>query len=275
MKRIGLAILILFIVVGRVKAQGQIIFQMADPAQDDRGAGGLLYPSHQVFVPGLFDLRKFTVLRDDEYFYFDFQFTNITNPFGAPEGYFHQRLEVYFDTNYPGGNEKITFAQYELETSPNYGWEACLSVAPFGEGYLEITTPTGTKRISTGVSSYVQPDEKTIRVQVEQALLPEPDRSWRYYVLVGSFDGLAPEFWRDLGINPWDVGGEGPPIFDLLAPRWGLRSQKRQLGKGVLHPMGPGWFGNLPWLLIVLVLALAVGIVFWGIYYWRWLHARN
>lgn len=274
MKRLALAFFILFFVTSGIKAQEQIIFEMGDPAQDDGGAGALLYPSHQVFVPGLFDLREFTVAVDQTHVYFDFQFTTLTNPFGAPEGYFHQRLEVYLDTVYPGGYEEITVAQHQLRTAPNYGWEARLGVAPFGESYLETSTPTG-QIVREGVSSYVQPDGKTIRVGVDRDLLPEPDRSWRYYVLVGSFDGLREGFWRDRGVDPWDVGGEGIPIFDLLAPRLGTKHQKLQLTKGVLHPVGPGWRGNLPWLLIVLVGALAVGVIFWGIYVWRWLNVRN
>lgn len=275
MNKYGLVILILLILAFGVRAQERVVFQMGDPPGDDWGAGDLRYPRHQVFVSGLFDLRKFVVVEEQKYVCFDFQFTTITNPFGAPEGYFHQRLEVYLDTSYPGGKEDIVFAQHELKTSPDYGWEVRLAVAPFEESYLEYSTPNQQRRVTEGISSYVQPDGKTIRVQVLKELLPEANRSWRYYVLVGSFDGLAEGFWRDLGINPWDVGGEGAPIFDLLAPRWGLRSQKHQLTEGVLHPVGPGWGGNLPWLLICLVAALAVGAVFWVIYLWRWLHARN
>lgn len=275
MRRLALVVMVLFLVVEPIFAQEQIIFQMRDPGRDDRGAGGVLYPSHQVFVPGLFDLRKFTVLRDADNYYFDLTFTTVTNPFGAPEGYFHQRIEIYLDTSFPGGREDISFGQYKLQTSPEYGWEIRLSVAPFNESYLQLLTSQGTKKVTAGITSYLKLDGETIRVQVDQNLLPEQPKLWHYYVLVGAFDGLAPEFWRDVGVDPWALGGEKPPVFDLLAPKWGLRSQKSQLRRCTLHPVGTAWFGSLPWLVIILVAALLLGLVFWFVFLGRWFRARN
>lgn len=275
MRRLALVILSLLLAASFVSAQEKVIFQMRDPARDDQGAGGVLYPTHEVFVSGLFDLRKFAVLQDPDNYYFDLTFATVTNPFGAPEGYFHQRLEIYLDTTYPGGQEMISFGQYELKTSPKYGWEIRLSIAPFGESYLQIATEEGVRKVSEGISSFLKGDQQTIRVQMAKDLLPSSPDLWHYYVLVGSFDGLATEFWRDVGIDPWALGGEKPPVFDLLAPRWGLRSQRQQLRKGILYPVGKGWLGSLPWLIIALLAALCLGLIFWLVFYWRWLRVRN
>lgn len=272
MRKIGTILLIIVMFSLGVQAQEQEIFRMRDPKGDDFGAGALLYPNHAVYVPGLFDLQEFAVAFDQAYVYFDFQFAVLTNPFQAPEGYFHQRLEVYIDTEGPGGSESIQIGPYQFKTVPKMGWEVRLKVAPFGESRLFVGE--GSPQISEGVSCFVAPDGRTIRVQVDRTLLPEPNLSWRYYVLVGAFDGLSVDFWRDLGDGPWQVGGEGPPIFDLLAPRWGGKSQKAQLEEGLLRPvMGKApWMGYIKWGLIS---TLGLGTVFGGFFLWRWNNGRT
>lgn len=70
----------------------------------------MVYPSHEVFVPGLFDLLKFQVSVDQQFVFFDFQFAALTNPFRAPEGYFHQRLELYITTGVNPGPGEIKLA---------------------------------------------------------------------------------------------------------------------------------------------------------------------
>lgn len=255
-------------------AQERIVFQMSDPIGDDFGAGKLAYPSHEVFSAGLFDLKKFSVAVDEDYVYFDFQFPVVTNPFQAPEGYFHQRLEVYIDTD-PGGNEEIIVGHYRFRTAPKFGWEVRLTVAPFGESRLYLQNTNEMQAFTDGVSSFLLKDEKTIRVQVDKKLLFEPTQEWRYYVLVGSFDGLALDLWRDLGDGSWQVDGEGPPVFDLLAPRWGTKSQKSQLNKALLYPVGLSWKSNLLWIKISLMIVLGAGVAFWSLFLWRWVNDRT
>lgn len=261
--RILCGALLFFLLGGALlPAQTEVIFQRKDPRGDDRGAGGLLYPEQEVFVAGLFDLLQFRVSADQYNVYFDFRFAKITNPFQAPEGYFHQRLEVYLDSSFPGGNESILAGGRELKTEPARGWEVRLTVAPFQETRLFIWSPAKIEQIEEGVCSYLLEDGCTIRAVVPRILLPEPDPGWRYYVLVGSFDGLSAGFWRDLGPDPlWQVGGEGLPVFDLLAPRWGPFTQKRQLSAGVLRPVGPGRW-EAPWFRVVLVSSLGLGFLF-------------
>src|SRR5690625_231109 len=71
-----------------------VVFTMRDPSGDDRGGGELIYPTHAAFEPfhGLFDLRRFQVSASSETAYFDLTFGEITNPFSAPEGFYHQRI---------------------------------------------------------------------------------------------------------------------------------------------------------------------------------------
>ncbi len=252
-------------------AQAEIIFQRSDPRGDDYGSGTLVYPSHEVYVPGLFDLRHFSVEVHEAHVSFDFRFSAISNPFRAPEGFFHQRLEVYIATGESKGNENIVLGRHEFQTAPGYGWQVRIAVAPFGESRLYLAEAGRARVFFTGIFPELLPDGKTIRVRVNRDLLPEPLQSWRYYVLVGAFDGLALDYWRDLGAGPWQVGGEGPPVFDLLAPRWGRRNQKRQLASGVLYPLGGGGGG---WIVLGLLSGLAA-LIIGGFFVWRWIRVRT
>lgn len=267
MRRLVWVLLAVLLLGGQAAAE-EILVQIRDPRGDDRGAGGLVYPSHEVFVPGLFDLLKFQVSVDQQFVFFDFQFAALTNPFRAPEGYFHQRLELYITTGVNPGPSEIQVGRHRLQTSPAAGWDLRLSAAPFGESKLYVWRGSDQEPevYSRGVTSLALSDGKTVRLQVDKTLMPDSSSAWGYYVLVGAFDGLAQDLWRDAGQGPWQVGGEGVPIFDLLAPRFGSGNQKTQLSRGVLVPVYGGkpahwyWLGGGAAVAAVLCFLL-----------WRWL----
>lgn len=252
-------------------AKEVVLFQVKDPGGDDYGAGRLTYPSHGVYHAGLFDLEEFRVASDADSLFFDFQFATLTNPFGAPEGFFHQRIEVYVSTGAIGGSEAISLGSHQFQTSPGFSWDLHLQVAPFGESALWLYKAGARQKLPGDATCFALTDQRLIRLQLAKNLIPDHNSSWRYIVLVGAFDGLAVDFWRDLGPSPWELGGEGPPIFDLLAPRFGAKNQKHQLASGVFHPVGEG----RNWLAPVLSGALGVGVLVGGIVLWRWTHGRT
>ncbi|MCK9526320.1 MAG: hypothetical protein M0R49_10420 [Limnochordia bacterium] len=266
--------LLLVPVAPSVIGQGfeEVVVLFTDAREDDVGSGGLLYPKHGLYVPGLFDLLRFEVARDNDFTYFDFQFAALTNPFQAPEGYFHQRLEVYMRTGESEGRRDVRVGPYTLQTAPDLGWDFRLSVAPFDESRLYVVGEDGQIGVFSGeVHSRRLPESETIRAQVKSSILPQPDSDWGYYVLVGAFDGLAEGFWRDLGEGPWQVGGTGTPIFDILAPRFGRHSQKAQLSAGVLYPVVASRFPVVPWLFGILATVLVLTVFF----LWRWRHGGS
>ena len=88
------------------------------------------------------------------------------------------------------------------------------------------------------------------------AVVGRPQKSWRYYVLVGAYDGFGPGFLREIRPEPgdWHFGGatmdEAPRVLDLLAPDRGKYAQERQLQPGkdgipVLYPVNMG--KGVPW----------------------------
>lgn len=279
-RNLGTALLLLFffffLVTCALAAAGQsqekVIVHLKDPRGDDVGAGALRYPDHGVYLPGLFDLLEFKVSTDEDFVYYDFRFVALTNPFQAPEGYFHQRLEVYIQTGDTPGPTEIKVGQHRLQTNSPQGWNLRLSVSPFEESRLYVAGEEGRLKVFTQeVSSGSLADSNTIRVQVNRHVLPQPDLAWGYYVLVGSFDGLAEDFWRDLGDGPWQLGGAGTPVFDLLAPRHGRRKQEAQLSKGLLDPMYGRKVNMIPWSVGALAVVLTLGVVC----LWRWRYGRS
>ncbi len=276
-RNVGTVILMVVLFAGlgmslKVQSAGETIARFSDVRGDDAGAGQLFYPEHAVYVPGLFDLLGFEVSRDASFVYFDLRFAALTNPFQAPEGYFHQRIEILIRTGESPEKTDIPIGSHTLQTGLGLGWNVRLSVAPFDESRLIVVGEDGQVQVlSEEVISGILPDNQTIRVQVNSDALPQPDSAWGYYVLVGSFDGLAQGSWRDLGDGPWQVGGEGLPVFDLLSPRFGRRSQKNQLSEGVLYPVYASGANPVIWLSAALGVVLVLGVVF----IWRWRLGRS
>lgn len=230
--------------------ESHALFSMVDPPGDDFGAGGLSYPIDRAFYPfhGLMDLRRFSVFSDDLSFRFRFRFGSLANPWNAPEGFYHPRIDVYIHTSSgPGGSRPLRPGP-GVRFAARWPWHLWLRVAPFGETAVytwqdEADSPG--RRSGIRVTS--DAGRNTVEVLVPKKLLPGSPSEWRYYVLVGSFDGFGTDGYRRLapdGPTRWLLGGESPArVVDMLAPVWGPRRQAGQLVAGseefpVIHPVG-------------------------------------
>lgn len=228
-----------------------------DPFGDDTGDGSLLYPTDESFPAGVFDLTQFAVLIDNDFIRFRFQFANITNPWHAPEGFYHQRIDVFIHT--VAGTGKTT----PLRPGPGivhfderYPWDTWLRIAPWEGAQLfyyhdDPDEPGRTEGIHVGVVG-----DYTIEARVPRHYMEQPSRDWRYYVLVGSFDALGVDGYRTVQSEPsqWLLQGDQIDlrIVDVLARPFSIASQQKQLqpdalGMIVLHPVYAGqrrkvWF---------------------------------
>lgn len=243
-----------------------VLFSMEDRVGDDYGQGSVTYPLHDVFEPGLFDLRRVHIWHDDDNLYFDVSFGRVTNPWNAPEGFFHQLIDIYIDAE-PGGHTNPVAPGPGVQFSPDAGWEYRLRIQPWGHSqWLDGRLTPGK---AYPIEALALPDGKTIRAEVPLAAAGSPHKGWRYYVLVGGFDTFGPDHYRRVTetATQWCFGGgfsEGPQVIDLLDGGPGRRNQKAQLAtKGpddklpVLLPVGPGislpfTWGNLLASLVVL-----------------------
>jgi hypothetical protein len=122
-----------------------IVTSHSDPAGDDNGAGSLLYPMNRDYQEGDLDLRKFTLSRDTDGFWFEASFANpirdpstaLTGP-GADsvsdfvrKGFYTFNVDVYVDTDRRrGSGNTFTLPGRHLRIDPGYAWERAVILTP-------------------------------------------------------------------------------------------------------------------------------------------------
>jgi len=251
----------------------EVYFFAGDPEGDDNGPGTYIYPRDPAFAPyeGLFDLLAFEVWSDHgENVYFDVTIKNVTNPWAAPEGFIHPVIHIYVVTGCGEYTEPVNEGP-RVSFSPQYPWEFCLTGIGWENSAVYHPAVTGGRQ-ETPINAVYLPEENLIRLTVSQTIIGTPGKNWRYYVLIGSYDGFGPGFFREIIKEPDDWffggGGEGEPrVIDLLAPERGKYAQENQMclsEEGIpacLYPVGPErkvvwWIWFLPLLGVALYLVL-------------------
>lgn len=261
-------------------AAAEVYFEMRDPLGDEYGYGSYRYPSNIAFQPyqGLFDITEFKVWSEKPgTIYFDTSFAKITNPWMAPEGFIHQNLRILVDSIPARGQTELPAKGAYVSFNPKYGWDFCLKVVGWGNSQIIVDDNGSFKQQPLKAEKLA--DNRTIRVEVPESLIGTPNRKWKYYVLVGSFDGFGEDFFRKVKKDhgEWVIGGGldqtiEPQVLDILAYAGGGHNQAKQLksfdiksGKlATLHPVGSGglnlrdWFGKF--LILVGLAGLGYGI---------------
>lgn len=286
MRRAVVVVLVLFLLlgpgrIGSMSAGGE--FQLADPRGDDYGPGTYIYPKNRAFEPyrGLFDLLSLAVTNEAGAVRFDLTLADLRNPWVAPEGFSHQLIEVYICRRGRAGWVEPPVPGSFVKFSPDYPADIKLKAAPWDSSELLLPGPDGQPvkhQLQAGLAG-----RRTIRITVPLRLIGPATASWRYYVLVGSYDGFGEDNFRPVAAKPgeWHFGGgrddaAEPQVIDILAPERGRYSQERQLSGfdpakkhlAMLMPVGPDFLpgtGGFPWLA---VLVLAGMMVFVGWWYW-------
>lgn len=232
----------------------QNIFVMNDPKGDDRGPGTYKYPIDSIFDPkkGHFDLVKFSFDSQRNNYYFNMTFPLVTNPWGAPEGFSHTMVQIYISDNPDSGRIEPFKPGANVLFDPNNPWQYLIKVVSFNNAAVFWASDfAGANGRKTGVTARLEPDGKTIRVTVPKQLLPGDPYKWKYYVLVGSQDGLGPDNFRVVKakVGQYNFGGGtdtdySPNVIDLLALP---KEQEKMLGsfsvtrktQAVIRPVGP------------------------------------
>lgn len=265
-------------------ANGDGEFQLADPAGDDYGPGGYIYPKNRAFEPyhGLFDLLSLAVSSEADTVRLDLTLADLRNPWVAPEGFSHQLIEVYICRQLGYGRTEPLLAGAYVSFSPKYPWEVRLKAAPWDSSELVVIGPDGQPikhPIQVGLAG-----RRTVRLSVPASVVGLPTAAWRYYVLIGSYDGFGEDNFRPVMAKPgeWHFGGGrddagDPQVLDILAPAHGRYSQERQLGSydpakkqlAALMPVGPGFLpgaGGFPWPWVFVLGALLIAVAWWNWY---------
>ena len=239
-----LGILMVFSLCVPAMADGneQVMFEMQDPAGDDYGPGTYTYPTNIAFSPGRghYDLINFKVFQDDDYVFFDFEFTLLDNTWQADEGFSHQLIDLYIDTGEEGGRTDAFNVGPNVSFSPEHPWNVYIRVAPWKSSLFHAckTPETTTADVRPNFSVERVPSTNIIRAMVDKKLIGDVDASWNYYVLVGSYDGYGLDCYRPVEkeAGAWVFGGgsgdgKSPNVIDILAEESGKYSQHNQLTK--------------------------------------------
>jgi carbohydrate-binding DOMON domain-containing protein len=258
-----------------------VYFDMQDPLGDEHGYGTYQYPSNVAFKPyqGLFDIAEFRVIPGDKgWIYFDTRFAKVTNPWVAPEGFIHQNLRIFINKQPNHGLTILPYLGANVKLDPEYGWEIGLRIVGWGNSQLLTLEDQHTIKART-LKVELLGDQQTIRAFVPEQYIGVPQKNWRYYVLVGSYDGFGEDFFRKVAdkSGEWIIGGGSgqniePRVLDILAPVKGRHSQEKQLHSfdpqtgqlAMLFPAGSDKRSMDPvtWLYICLIVLFISGVTY-------------
>ncbi|NOX36029.1 MAG: hypothetical protein GXO78_00680 [Calditrichaeota bacterium] len=208
----------------------EVLFDVRDPAGDDRGPEGTyVYPTNPHFRPGIFDARRVKIRKDRQYYYFDIQLQNLVNPGWHPESGFQLTflaIALNFGDRAGVRTTRVGMnARYRLPVEYAYNF-----IIYVGNG-LQVQDARGRIRCAYYPTDTRHPigfvDQKRIRFAIPvQFLSDAPLRS--VVVLVGGQDdhggGGMGEF-RHVGktAGEWQGGGadseQAPTVYDVVRTR--------------------------------------------------------
>ncbi|MEO6060780.1 MAG: glucodextranase DOMON-like domain-containing protein, partial [Thermoflexales bacterium] len=229
----------------------RLVGRFDDPTGDDHGPGGYVYPEDAVFLPGSYDLRRVTILRDsaDLIFWIDLG-AAIRNPWGSLIGLSIQTIDIYIDRDPGRGTGRRTLLEGRNAALPKgMGWETALWIEGWNQQLFVPDGETGvTLRDRVRVRASVDARGRVIvRAPLEALGEGDPAR-WGYSVVVLSQETYPSEGARRVrDIEPrasqWRLGGGQADathtrIIDALLPAGAARSQELLLGTYKALPDG-------------------------------------
>ncbi len=219
------------VVVQRPGRTTKKLFDVDDPAGDDRGPNGrYVYPTHPAFRPGIFDGREVTIWKDKNYYYFQVKYQNLTNPGWHPEsGY-----QLTFTAITLNFGDKAGLRRTKVGMNANY-------TVPLEYAYNYVIYVGNGIRITNARDEILAeyrptdlehpigfPEKKLIRFSLPVELFPDL-KLRNAFVLVGGQDdhgaGGIGEF-RKVGkkATEWQGGGGdretgNPNVYDVIEVR--------------------------------------------------------
>lgn len=240
-----------------------------DPPGDDHGPGGYIYPSDpNLYPPGSFDLRRFSVIERGPELEFRVRL-------GAPprrpawagrdlaaqakldSGLFVQNIDIYID-NAPGGwQDALPGRQHRLGPG---GWEVALVLTPQPRALRRLLEDWPARR-GLRLPLRVQLRGRTVIARVAKRSLGEGDiRRWGFAVAVSgarwqqSFQGLdrlrgaarldaltlqVATVAEPRAFGGGQLGADHPQVIDVLSPPGASQ-------EAALRDFGPGRLAQLP-----------------------------
>lgn len=210
----------------------KILLAAQDSLHDDRGPNGrYTYPLDPAFDAGIFDLEKFAMAEDEEYFYFRLRFRHLTQPGWHPEyGFQLTYCAIAFDTDGDAGTGgKQLGMNANFPTAPEIGFERVIyvgggfRVVDEKEKILAEFLPTNQ---NAGEQRLGDIETREIVFAVPVRFIGKLDAKWKVGIYCGAQDdhgGAGVGEFRNVERKPgpW-VGGGGekevgnPNVYDVL-----------------------------------------------------------
>lgn len=245
----------------------EVILDIEDPEKDDHGPGSYVYPTDPVFLPQVFDLKRFQVGMEGEDMVFRFEFYGpVPNPWGSPNGLALQTIDVYIDRDPgKGTGARLLLPGRNAALQKGFGWEVALWAEGWTPGVYapdERGKPKPVPGASLRIA--VNPNQRTVLLRVPKRVFGADfdPRQAAYLAVVLSQEGFpSPGVWRVRDVLPqaaqWRLGG-GPDdtnhtrILDVAWPVGARPTQEEMLSayppskETNLDRLGPEDFPQLP-----------------------------
>ena len=214
---------------------GNVIFEMDDPAGDDYGDGNYIYPADPKVKKGMYDITRFRVLTDKEYVYFEIKLKEMSDYNLGEWGCYRTMVNISIKKD-SSQNKNITELCWDLNAKAQQQ-DMWIEVSDIGAmlwdyKYKSIKAFT---LINTYKTKFADTSDKCIRFGIPISIIGKPEAHWGYIVGVAGRDtagcGFESSYGNGAGVimkiaskeSP-NTGGGGTDTeyncnyYDLLLP---------------------------------------------------------
>ena len=216
-----------------ILAQGNIIFEVEDPLNDDYGPGTYQYPTNEAFHgEGFFDITYFSIEDLGKKYRLNFTFQNLTDPWNSKYGFSLPLIQLYFGKKGSGSTELYQEgANIRLDT--RYPWNRLLKISGW---WVRAYTPEDNHEMldfwdvennpANVEDALVEVKDNQISIHLDREIIGDLENAY-VYILVGSYDPFGQDHFRDIKNSPssWyfsDSSNENlkfaPRILDIIVP---------------------------------------------------------
>jgi hypothetical protein len=212
--------------------EGLEIFHISDPAGDDKGDGNYTYPENEKIIPGMFDLIDFEMGKDDEFVYFQLEFSDLTPAqVDSDQGFAgtFAAIVIDVDNTEKNGNTRLFFDNGNFLLSEKDSYEFVIEVSNAGVLVYDqdwVWQLLFLKAFSG--ESHIQ-DNKFV-FAIPQKIIGSPDSNWKIQVMTGGqwggYKNTAYGVGKFMEVGERakkDQGGGAdtefnPDVYDILTP---------------------------------------------------------
>lgn len=178
-------------------SNADVIISIDDPIGDDYGKGSIIYPEHEMFDPGIFDITGFTISQKNEDYVFMINLNGKVNSvkhdefeysYNLAEDFILPLVHIYIDKDHVEGSGFTKMINgTNANISQENAWEQVLVIASMAERYrgeLERSQPEIAHNAIIPESIDISRDKKSIEVTIPKKILGELDKKWGFTILM-------------------------------------------------------------------------------------------